>query len=48
MMVLEKLARAKERLQALSAKRSNQSTTIDLVCDHFGVSELGEVSAHTP
>jgi hypothetical protein len=47
-MVLEELAHAKEHLWALSVERSNLSVAIDLVCDHLGVSHLGEVSACTP
>jgi hypothetical protein len=47
MMVLEELARVEECLRVLSVERSNLSTTIDLVCDHLGVSRSGEVFART-
>jgi hypothetical protein len=46
-MVLEELARAEECLRVLSAERSNLSRAIDLVCDHLGVSQSGEVSTRT-
>jgi hypothetical protein len=47
-MVLKDLARAKEHLRVLSVEHSNLSATIDLICDHLGVSQPREVSACTP
>jgi hypothetical protein len=47
-MVLEELARVEECLRVLSAERSNLSTTFDLIFDHLGVLQPGEVFTRTP
>jgi hypothetical protein len=47
-MILEELVPVEECLRVLSAERYNPFAAIDLICDHLGVSQLGEVFARTP